>query len=117
MEEFSARPERFAQFLARSSAAEAIGLAEASVRTDYVNGTERSPVAFLEGLYVAPQHRGKGVARLLVAAVEGWARERGIEELASDTQLLNVQSQAVHGALGFTETERVVYFRKVVHRE
>ncbi|MBM3358727.1 MAG: GNAT family N-acetyltransferase [Betaproteobacteria bacterium] len=114
MAEFAADPTRFAQFLARSPAGEAIGLAEVAVRTDYVNGTESSPVAFLEGLYVAPPHRNEGVARGLVAEVENWARERGLRELASDTQLDNLQSQAVHGALGFTETERVVYFRKAV---
>lgn len=109
-----AEPTRFAQFLASSPAGEAIGLAEASVRAEYVNGTEGSPVAFLEGLYVAPAHRNTGVARRLVAAVEMWARERDLRELASDTQLHNLLSQAMHGALGFAETERVVYYRKAV---
>jgi aminoglycoside 6'-N-acetyltransferase I len=46
-----------------------VGFAEASQRNDYVNGTESSPVAFLEGLYVLPSHRRGGVARALVSAV------------------------------------------------
>lgn len=93
---------------------EAIGLAEASLRSDYVNGTESSPVAFLEGLYVVPQARRKGVAASLVAAVCGWARGAGCRELASDAALENAISQVVHRALGFEETERVVFFRRVL---
>lgn len=104
-------PRRFAQFLAREDG-EAIGLAEASVRRDYVNGTTSSPVAFLEGIYVSPMHRRRGIARALVAAVQAWARERGCAELASDAPLANAASRAMHRALGFTETEAVVYFVK-----
>lgn len=91
-----------------------IGFAEAAIRRDYVNGCETSPVAFVEGIYVAPTQRRRGVARALIAAVEVWARRQGISELASDALLDNAQSHAMHEALGFGETERVVYFRKVL---
>ena len=91
-----------------------IGFAEAALRHDYVNGCETSPVAFLEGLYVAPEHRRRGVARALVAAVEAWAHERGVSEFASDALLDNIESHAFHRAIGFTETERVVYFRRLL---
>lgn len=90
----------------------AIGLAEASLRRDYVNGTESSPVGFLEAWFVQPDHRGRGVGRALVAAVEDWTRGRGCRELASDALLDNTGSHAAHAACGFEETERVVYFRK-----
>jgi aminoglycoside 6'-N-acetyltransferase I len=108
------QPARFRQFMAYSPSSEAIGLAEASLRSDYVNGTESSPVAFLEGLYVVPQARRKGVAASLVAAVCDWARGAGCRELASDAALENAISQVVHRALGFEETERVVFFRRVL---
>jgi aminoglycoside 6'-N-acetyltransferase I len=36
--------------LAVSEQGSAVGLVEASIRVDYVNGTSSSPVAFLEGL-------------------------------------------------------------------
>jgi len=91
-----------------------VGFAEASIRRDYVNGCETSPVAFVEGLYVTPHHRHGGVARALVAAVERWAKAQGLRELASDAMLDNEQSHAMHRALGFSETERVVYFRKAL---
>jgi aminoglycoside 6'-N-acetyltransferase I len=88
------------------------GFAEASVRRDYVNGCESAPVAFVEGIYVAPARRHLGIARALIAQVESWARAQGLRELASDALLENKNSHAMHEALGFAETERVVYFRK-----
>ena len=90
------------------------GFIEAAVRNDYVNGTETSPVAFVEGLYVKPEYRRQGWAAELMRAVEAWARDRGCQELASDAALENAPSHATHLALGFEETERVVYFRKVI---
>lgn len=89
-----------------------VGFAESSIRVDYVNGTSSTPVAFLEGLYVQPASRGSGVARQLMGAVEQWARQMGSSELASDALLDNRASHAMHKALGFAETERVVYFLK-----
>ena len=93
----------------------AVGFVEASKRVDYVNGTNSSPVAFLEGLYVEPSWRRKGVARSLVAAVEAWAVAAGCTELASDSPLENLAAHAVHKALGFAETECVVYFCRALH--
>ena len=87
------------------------------MRHDYVNGTRTSPVAFLEGIYVEPDHRGTGVARMLVMGVEAWGRQQGCSELASDTGIDNVVSQQMHEALGFSETQRVVFFRKLLKSE
>ena len=89
-----------------------IGFAEAAVRHDYVNGCDTSPVLFLEGMFVDPDHRRRGVAGALVAAVADWGRTRGCTEFASDAEIDNVDSHAVHRALGFAETGRVVYFRR-----
>jgi aminoglycoside 6'-N-acetyltransferase I len=111
---FCANPERYAQFVAYSESDAAVGLIEVAVRTDYVNGTQSSPVAFLEGLYVVPEARQQGVARALVAAVERWARDMGCREFASDALVENQVSHAVHRALGFEETERVVFFRRLL---
>jgi L-amino acid N-acyltransferase YncA len=109
-----AQPERYGQFVAYGQDGAPAGFAEAAVRHDYVNGTESSPVAFLEGIYVHPAARRQGVARALALAVEQWAAARGCRELASDALLDNDESHAMHRALGFQETERVVYFRKML---
>jgi aminoglycoside 6'-N-acetyltransferase I len=100
--------------LAAAPDGSAIGFVEASLRIDYVNGTSTSPVAFLEGLYVEPFARRKGVARALVTEVERWAVAQGCSEIASDSPIESVMAHAMHRALGFEETERVVYFRRAV---
>jgi len=112
MASFLAAPQRYAQFVAYSDSGEALGFVEAALRSDYVNGTETSPVAFLEGLYVTPACRRQGVGTALVAAVAAWGRGLGCTELASDAPLDNKRSHATHRALGFEETERVFFFRK-----
>jgi aminoglycoside 6'-N-acetyltransferase I len=101
-------------FLACSPAQIALGFAEASLRRDYVNGCDTSPVAFLEGIYVEPASRRGGVARALAAAVEAWGAALGCSELASDATLDNEGSHRMHAALGFEETERIVFFRKTL---
>lgn len=106
--------EDMAVFLAIDGTGTAIGFAEVSLRRDYVNGCETSPVGFLEGIYVNPDHRLAGVARALCDGAQGWAAARGCTEFASDALLDNKASHAMHDALGFEETERVVYFRKTL---
>ena len=101
-------------FLARFDDGPPVGFAEATLRRDYVNGCSTSPVAFIEGLYVAPDSRRRGIARLLCAAVEDWGVGLGCSEMGSDTYVENTQSQAMHEALGFEEMERVVCYRKVI---
>jgi aminoglycoside 6'-N-acetyltransferase I len=88
------------------------GFAETLLRRDPVNGCESSPVAFLEGLWVAPPYRRRGVARALIGAAEEWARSLGCAEFASDALIDNAPSHATHMAGGFEETERVVCYRK-----
>jgi aminoglycoside 6'-N-acetyltransferase I len=107
-------PERFAQFIEYDDSGAALGLAEVSLRTDYVNGTTTSPVAFLEGIYVVSQARRSGIARRLIAETERWALNVGCREWASDAPLENMDSHAMHAALGFSESECVVFFKKTL---
>jgi aminoglycoside 6'-N-acetyltransferase I len=104
-------------FLARARGGATIGFAEATLRRDYVNGCTTSPVVFLEGLYVSPGWRRRGVARLLCRRVENWGRDLGCVEMGSDTYLDNVESQRMHQALGFEEMERVVCYRRAISRD
>lgn len=111
-EQLLAEPFRYAMVIAVSFKGEALGFAEAAVRHDYVNGCDNSPVLFLEGIYVVPDMRRQGIARALCAAIEQWGASHGCAEFASDSAIDNVDGQALHRALGFDETERVVFFRK-----
>lgn len=90
----------------------AIGFAQCRLRRDYVEGTESSPVGYLEGIFVAESHRRQGVAKVLLAACEGWAGEQGCLEFASDCELDNAQSLQFHLHLGFAEVNRVICFAK-----
>ncbi len=112
MRDLLARPDKYVQFIAHSELNTPLGFVEASVRHDYVNGTNSSPVAFLEGIYVVPDFRNTGIAAKFFSVVEDWACSIGCSELASDAALENVTSHQVHHAMGFKETERVVYFSK-----
>ncbi|MEZ5557612.1 MAG: GNAT family N-acetyltransferase [Pseudomonadales bacterium] len=111
MDQFLGDASRFAQFICLDEQGAPMGFAEASIRSDHVNGTRSSPVAFLEGIFVEPRARQSGIARGLVEVVSDWARGQGLSELASDADLSNTTSHAVHNALGFEETERAVFFR------
>jgi aminoglycoside 6'-N-acetyltransferase I len=89
----------------------AVGFVELSIR-NIVDSCVTDRVGYLEGWYVVPEVRRQGVGAALVAAAERWATERGCREFASDAELTNDTSQRAHVALGFTETGRVVNFRK-----
>ena len=104
-------PEAGAVFLAKEDGTFA-GFAQCQLRHDYVEGTNSSPVGYLEGVYVQEEYRGRGMARALLAACEDWAREQGCLEFASDCELDNGGSIAFHLGTGFTEANRIVCFTK-----
>ena len=92
-----------------------VGFAEASIR-NYAEGAPSGPAAYLEGIWVDPGHRRRGVARALLAAVEDWSREQGLDHLGSDALIDNDVSRLWHAAAGFTEVERLVVFGKSLGR-
>ena len=91
---------------------EAVGFAQCQLRHDYVEGTEHSPVGYLEGIYVDERFRCRGIGKALLKACEEWAGAMGCKEFASDCELTNTQSQRFHAALGFQEANRIVCFVK-----
>ena len=91
---------------------QAVGFAQCQLRRDYVEGCDTSPVGFLEGIYVDEQHRHSGIAKMLLAACENWAKSVGCTEFASDCELDNVVSHAWHMKNGFQEMGRTIWFAK-----
>ncbi|MBO6576052.1 MAG: GNAT family N-acetyltransferase [Rhodothermales bacterium] len=90
---------------------EVVGFAEVALR-NLVDGCLTSPVGYLEGIYLVPGHRGKGLSRQLLEAAMGWARAQGCSEFASDSSLDETEAQAWHRRVGFEETYRIVQFRR-----
>lgn len=90
----------------------AIGFANVSLRHDYVEGCETSPVSYLEAIYVDEEHRFLGYAKDLVNRCEEWGREQGAKEFASDCILTNNDSYKFHIAIGFKEVNRIICFKK-----
>ena len=80
-----------------------VGFAQCGLRTDYVEGTNTSPVGYLEGY-----------AKELLDACEKWAKDKGCTEFASDCELNNSGSLQFHMAMGFEEANRIICFRKEI---
>ena len=78
----------------------------------FADGCWTSPVGYLEGWYVDEDLRGQGVGRALVLAAEEWARQQGLTEMASDTDLANEAGLRAHLALGYEESDRLIHFAK-----
>ena len=108
--EIIAKPD--AAFLLAYAEETAAGFAQCQLRHDYVEGTDSSPVGYLEGIYVADGYRKQGVARELLSACESWAKAKGCSEFASDCELDNVQSLQFHLNVGFEEANRIICFTK-----
>lgn len=89
-----------------------VGFAQCQLRHDYVEGTDSSPVGYLEGIFVSEGYRGQGIAKKLLKACEEWAAEMGCVEFASDCELTNFESRKFHMSMGFEEANRIICFTK-----
>jgi len=93
-------------FLAERNAS-VVGMISGGLNDEYP-GTR-----WMYGMYVTPSARGSGVAALLVAAVEGWAREEGASELFLDVTSSVARARAFYTKMGFALTgERHTMTRK-----
>lgn len=70
------------------------------------------PAALVTGLVVDPAARRRGIGRGLVAAVEAWARARGLATLRLRTRVARRDAQAFYRRLGFEPVKRQLQLRK-----
>lgn len=103
-----------AQFFIKYYLDEPIGFAQCQLRYDYVEGTEHSPVGYLEGIFVKEEHRKKGYAKEMLIECETWALSKGCKEFASDCELDNTTSLNFHIRMGFAEANRIICFTKTL---
>jgi len=100
--------------IARTDEGIAAGFANISIRKDYVEGSNSSPVGYIEGIYVKPEFRKQGIAKKFIELAEDWSRKRGCKELGSDTEIENVESQKFHRHIGFDGESHIVHFIKKI---
>ena len=72
-----------AVLMAQNGGGVIVGFAELSIRDD-VPALHGIRTGYVEGLYVLPEARCRGVARKLLQASRSWAHERGCVAFASD---------------------------------
>lgn len=90
-----------------------VGFIEFSIHNRAV-GCDSKNVGYLEGWFVLPDYRGKGVGKILMNAMESWAKAQGCKEIASDCEVSNDTSCAAHTALGFEKIGELVHFKKQI---
>jgi len=110
---FTGQALEVAVFIAETEAGRPVGMIELALRP-YAEGCEPSPVVYVEGWYVMPEARQRGVGTALIRQAEQWARQSGYTELASDSQLGNEIAYKAHLNAGFEEVEKIVTYRKTL---
>lgn len=110
MKKYSSDP-KFAIFVAVLEKGKLVGFVEACLR-DSAEGCDTSPVGYIEGWYVEPHLREKGIGKKLARAAESWAISKGCKEMASDCFSNNKLSLKAHLAIGYKKTRGIIHFKK-----
>ena len=80
-----------------------VGYAYATVEGyDYM--ALRGPAGILHDIIVEPEHRGRGVGRLLLDAALAFLRSRGVPRVVLSTAERNVAAQRLFTSVGFRRT-------------
>lgn len=87
---------------------EVVGFAAARISAHWTGQLD----AYLGELVVDPRHRGQGLARRLLEAVEAWARDQGLEHVRIATGAANFRARGLYARAGYVE-EDVVVTRRV----
>ena len=59
--------------------------------------------SYLGFMYVVPEHRGKGVNKLIVDALFDWSRDRGVQEIRLEVYSGNAAAIRAYEKAGFTQ--------------
>ena len=64
------------------------------------------------GLVIDPEHRGQGISRCLVAAVEAWARARDLKQMTVRSNVVRTESHPFYERLGYARAKTQHAYRK-----
>jgi len=64
------------------------------------------------GLVIDPEHRGQGIGRCLVTAVETWARARDLKQMTVRSNVVRTESHPFFERLGYARAKTQHAYRK-----
>lgn len=82
-----------------------VGFAQCQLRHDYVEGTETSPVGYLEGIYVEPAFRGAGHSPRTAAFLRRLGPRKGLPGICERLRTYEHRKSALSPAYGFSGSE------------
>ncbi|MFD2794313.1 GNAT family N-acetyltransferase [Promicromonospora vindobonensis] len=80
-------------------------LRDLSGRDDHQGGLHPDGTTEVKRVYVAPGHRGRGLSRTLMSAVEDVARSAGVRHLVLETGLMQPESLGLYLRMGYDPVE------------
>jgi GNAT superfamily N-acetyltransferase len=109
--------QRLARLLSRDDEAVIVATLSGGRVVGWLHGSEQELLESgrrceIVGLVVDPQHRGRGIGRQLIAAVEQWAMGRGLEQITVRSNILRPESHPFYERLGYLRTKTQHAYRK-----
>ena len=89
---------------------EYIGFIHMSIRSGFVEGANTTPVGYVEGIYVKPDFRRKGVAKELYHAGLKWLKSKKCTEIGADIDINNDLCPDFYTGMGFKEVNRIISY-------
>jgi len=77
-------PERFVTFIAYDSSNTSIGFIEVSIHEILDEGCEVKNIGYIEGWYIDPNYRRKGIGSELVKSVEKWVLDVSLKQISGN---------------------------------
>jgi len=75
-------------------------------------GLEKPPEAVIQAVIVDRTRRGSGIGRMLMAAAEGWAREKGMRCVVLNNPVSQLDANAFFAGLGYQRAAVSALLRK-----
>ncbi|MEM0021379.1 MAG: ribosomal protein S18-alanine N-acetyltransferase [Fervidicoccaceae archaeon] len=73
----------------------------------YVLGCADEDEGSIVSIAISPNHRGKGIGRMLMEAVEKEMKERGVRKIKLEVSNLNFKARRLYEKLGYREISRI----------
>lgn len=75
---------------------------------------DKPPEAIVQALVVDRASRGTGIGKVMMAAAEAWARDRGFTSVALSSQITRSEAHSFYEAIGYRVAATSHLFRKTL---